>query len=163
MDLNPIMVECGRKICLYYTVDKASVEFVCTRLQDIRSVRVSFKYQYEEKMGYTLVTPIGEPQSAEELGVHAEEMFRRGAESESKCILIDRREAGMDFDVMDIVNVSNLLEERSIQNLGVRVAVVVDASNVKVFNSLETSLTIRSFSYRIFSSEKEALNWLLSS
>lgn len=121
---------------------------------------MNFHYEYEEKAGYLLVVPQGKPKSAEEFGLRVEEMFREAAERGSRCLLVDRLGTEIQFEVLDLVNVSNFLDEQDLQNLGLRVAVLVDADNADLFNKLETSLTIRAFSYRIFGDRNKALAWL---
>jgi len=121
---------------------------------------MSFRYIYTDKPGYLLVKPEGQPTSYEELGDNAEEMFHKASQRKSKYILIDWRGAKLDFEAIDLVNVSNYLDERDLQFLGVRVAALVDSDNASVFHKLETSLTIRAFSYRVFGHKDEALAWL---
>lgn len=130
---------------------------------DIDTISVNemgFQYTYEEKAGYTLVVPEGKPTSVDELGEQALEMFRRAGRSDSKCVLIDRQDNKIELDKLDMVYVSDLLDKHDLQNLGVRVAVLSSPENVEVFTSLETSLTIRAFSYRVFADQDKAIAWL---
>lgn len=119
-----------------------------------------FHYQYEDRPGYTYVQPVGIPQTTEELARCAVEMFLKASKTQSRCVLINRQEQGMNFDQLDLVTVSNLLDEHDLQNLGVRIAVLVSPENAQQFTSLETSLTIRAFSYRVFGDEGKAVDWL---
>jgi len=122
--------------------------------------KMRFHYSYEDRPGYMLVQPVGTPQTAEELGRNAIEMFLKASKTTSKCVLIDRQGEGIHFDKLDFVTVSNLLDENGLQNLGVRVAVLVSQENADQFTSLETSLAIRAFSYKVFGDEQKAVAWL---
>lgn len=127
---------------------------------DFTEGKMRFHYSYENRSGYMFVQPVGTPETAEELGRNAIEMFLKASKTVSKCVLINRQGAGIHFDKLDLVTISNLLDENGLQNLGVRVAVLVSPDNAKQFTSLETSLTIRAFSYKVFGDEQQAIAWL---
>lgn len=143
-----------------YTQEPFGCFIAFYELEESMRDEMGFRYRYEEMPGYTLVIPEGTPETAKELGEQAVEMFNRAARSESKRVLIDRRGTGIPFDKLEMIRVSDLLDKHDLQYLGVRIAVLTSPENAKPFNSLETSLTIRAFAYRVFGDKDDALAWL---
>ena len=83
-------------------------------------------------------------------------------ESGQSRLLYDNRTLQLDLTQHDITTVSEQLADDGIQLLGLRFAVVSSVKTLAVAKLIETAFANRSAAYKIFDTQKKALEWLLA-
>jgi len=76
-------------------------------------------------------------------------------------ILIDNRTLTLELSPLDVITFAKYLEDMGAAQFGFRLAALTSPTNVEISRLVETSLTNRSASYKIFKNPAEAKKWLL--
>lgn len=121
---------------------------------------MKYAFSFEKTGNYLLVKPHGQPADVSDWNRNAEQIFLE-ADARGVCrVLIDRRNAELDADTMDVIGVSDYLDSQDLQSLGIRLALLADEKDVGIFKMLETALTNRAFNYKLFTDYEAAKAWL---
>lgn len=125
------------------------------------SLDLSKGYSYEvvEKDGYIRINLFGKLNEVNNMLVLAGEMIREATACDTNCILSYGRDVEIDLDVSQAFKIAQTLGDY-IPLLGLRIASVPSAKQLKLDQFFETVFQNRSINYRVFGSAEEAEAWL---
>lgn len=116
----------------------------------------------QKKTDYIFLTVAGAPVDFNEASDYADiviDCFRRYS---CHRILIDATDFHMNVDILGAIQLTEVLIEKGVPSMGLRVASVVRPEKKDSERMLETAMRNRTINYRIFDNMNEAQTWLTS-
>ena len=121
---------------------------------------MSFSLSFIDDADWLVAVSKGEITSLDALVDQLKRVFERAVAFGRKRVLLYDRDLALRVDALDIATAAAMQEEQGTAHLGMRLACVCDPACHPVYAMMETMLRNRSFSYRLFAKEDDALAWL---
>jgi hypothetical protein len=110
---------------------------------------------------YLLCITDGEVSDAETFIEWGLKLLSRARKARRTKVLVDNRTFRLNLSSLDIITFANFMEDNGAAKLGLRLAVLSNPHNPENSRMVETALVNRSASYKSFSNQREAKEWLL--
>ena len=111
---------------------------------------------------YVRILVKGTPTSPGEAAKYADIVIDSTTEHQCHRILLDEIDFHMNVDMLGAIQLTEILIEKDVPSMGLRVAAVVLPENMAGERALETAMRNRSINYRVFDDMETAQQWLLS-
>lgn len=111
--------------------------------------------------GYLLVELDGAVDSISEIIEYTVTFVAEAERLDLHKVLVDERNAFFTLDFMDLVKLAEHASERDFHLKGFRIASLPHPDMLDKHKAFETAVRNRSIEYRVFTSEDDALDWLL--
>ncbi|WP_281762352.1 hypothetical protein [Pseudodesulfovibrio nedwellii] len=120
-----------------------------------------YSQAFTEKKEYLLCVSDGTVADVEHFIEWAMSLVSKAKETGYSRLLIDNRTFVLELSSLDVITFAKYLEDMGAATFGLRLAALTSPMNVEISRLVETSLTNRSASYKIFQSLAEAKEWLV--
>lgn len=121
-----------------------------------------YSLKYRDKDNYLLATVSGEITTVEVAQECVHHILDTALKRDYIRILIQRQALTSNLDTYDAIKMVDTLSQTRPSARNVRIANVVTSGKAPSCTVYETILQNRSFNYRFFTTDDEALDWLLS-
>jgi len=122
---------------------------------------MSYSQIFTSKEEYLLCITDGEVSDSVTFIEWGVKLVSRAREARRTKVLVDNRTFRLRLSSLDIITFANFMEEKGAAKLGLRLAVLSNPHNPENSRMVETALVNRSASYKSFSNQVEAKEWLL--
>ena len=121
-----------------------------------------FQLDVFDKRAYRYIVATGSVESIEELLQYGADILSIAETSDANCILLDERERRENLQPADIAEFATLTLEQNIQNISLRVAVLMRELTplIEYFDLILQNRTVAN--YKMFSDVAAAESWLMN-
>lgn len=122
---------------------------------------MTYSQVFTEKKEYLLCVSDGTVADVERFIQWAMALVSKAKETGNSRVLIDNRTFVLELSSLDVITFAKYLEDLGAASFGLRLAALTSPLNIEISRLVETSLTNRSASYKIFQNSAEAVKWLV--
>ena len=121
---------------------------------------VTYTCDIAEQSGYLLVKAVGTMDSFDVMLDYAKTVLAAIESTGGKTLMLDHRSLRFKMFSLDAIDLAAWLEEREVQSMGLRTAVLPAKGDMLIGKFFETVFVNRSLQLRVFSDEEAAARWL---